>query len=297
MSAWWCWRSRFRIACALLVGLLAGAALAGCETALPPTPTLTPEPPPLEPSPTFDIRPPSAIPLDPFEADQPGVTILEAARLPADSDFVPGEDDLPPVPDDYRPQLLSLPLADGGQLVAELFVGQAGRTGVLLIGAPFDDWGGFPAQLHERGHSVLVVEARIPPLEGDVSVMLTALITLGNPQGDVVVVGAAQGADVALLGCASDPRCGTAILLSPRQQGALVAAMTDYNPRPLLLVASLDDLPALQAVEALRIAARGDVLLQPFESAGIGTQMLDSRPDLRGLITNWIDRFSARQPG
>lgn len=272
----------------VLVLITAVLLLAACDAALPaPTPTV--EIPPLAASPTFDIRPPTEIPPNVDLTPGPGMNIPEAASAPGDGVVIQPNQTVEML---YRPQILALAVS-AGNAAAELWLSDQGAPGALLVSAPQSDWMGLPAALHELGYSVLSVETPLPGSPEDLTLMLNSLITLGAVDtGRITVIGAEGGADLALLGCAVDARCATAILLSPREEQALVAVMRDYNPRPLMVVASLDDLPAMRAAEALRSAASGDTLVQPLDSVGMGTTMLARRPDLQTLIITWMNRHA-----
>lgn len=272
----------------VLVVISAAVLLAACDAALPaPTPTV--EIPPLAASPTFDIRPPTEIPPNADLTPGPGMNIPEAASAPGDGVVIQPNQTVEML---YRPQILALAVS-AGNAAAELWLSDQGAPGVLLVSAPQADWMGLPAALHELGFSVLSVETPLPGSPEDLTLMLNSLITLGAVDtGRITVIGAEGGADLALLGCAVDARCATAILLSPREEQALVAVMRDYNPRPLMIVASLDDLPSMRAAEALRSAASGDTLVQPLDSVGMGTTMLARRPDLQTLIITWMNRHA-----
>jgi hypothetical protein len=56
------------------------------------------------------------------------------------------------------------------------------------------------------------------------------------------------------------------------------------------MVASQDDTISYPAIQALQSLNRGEVLLQPFASAGRGTDILKNRPDLIDLIVAWMQR-------
>jgi hypothetical protein len=110
----------------------------------------------------------------------------------------------------------------------------------------------------------------------------------------MLTIGAGIGADTALIGCASDSRCLGAVLLSPQNAADLEAAMLDYNPRPVLLTASQEDSASLRAAERVRQTATGSALLQPFEGAGHGVQILFNRPDMVDLIREFLNTVTGR---
>ncbi|MBZ0288533.1 MAG: hypothetical protein K8I30_13030 [Anaerolineae bacterium] len=104
------------------------------------------------------------------------------------------------------------------------------------------------------------------------------------------VIGAGEGADVSLLGCADEGLCKALVLLSPSDAPGLLDAVGRYNPRPLFLTATQEDTPSFNGIAAIRGAATGPVFFQPFEKAGYGTALLDNRPDLGPLIVQWLQQ-------
>lgn len=261
-------------------------ALAGCDANIP-TATPTRDVPPLEPSPTFDIRPPTEPGPNVELTPAPGMNIPEAASAPGDGEvFAPGVSD-----GLYRPQILVVPL-EGGQADAELYQGETGAAGVLMVGVPLSDWSGLQATLHNTGFTVLSVEAAMPASNADFAAMINALVTLGGvDENRIGVIGAEMSADFVMIGCAQESRCKTAVLLSPREASALVAVMGSYNPRPLMVAASLDDIDSMLAANSLEQSATGDALIQPLDNVGRGTLMLARRPDLVNLIVTWLGRY------
>jgi hypothetical protein len=60
----------------------------------------------------------------------------------------------------------------------------------------------------------------------------------------------------------------------------------------LLVAASSEDLEAVNAAETIRRLTSA-ALIQPFENAGIGTQILTTRPDFSTLIITWLKQVAA----
>jgi hypothetical protein len=123
----------------------------------------------------------------------------------------------------------------------------------------------------------------------DLRVMLMSLSTGMALPDRLAAVGADVGADMVLMGCAAEPLCDAAVLLSPSDSTALLDAMVTYNPRPIFLTATQEDTPSFNAITALQAAsAPGATFFQPFETAGHGTALLLNRPDLGDLIIEWL---------
>ncbi len=291
-SAWWSRPAHretrdARLKC--VVWLLAVVWLSGCTGVIELIPTQTPTPDvlPLAPSPTVDIHPPTPVGQDGFESvgGVDGVNNATAAALPNFADLLPNT----PVFDPEKAQVISVPGAEGSALPAEFFAADGTPLGlVLLLGLPADDWAAFPTLLRDVGFSTLSVELRPPALDGDFSAMIDTLRGLALSEAPLIAVGSGTAADLAFTGCAAESRCAAAGLLSPQQALPLLAAAPAYGARPLLLMVSLTDSTAFGAVEALRGAVTGQVLVQPFDDSGSGAEMLIRRPDARDLIVAWL---------
>lgn len=276
------------------VFLFAVFILSACDIVFGPPPTETPTPDHIElvASPTFDIQPPTDLPNDvPLGID--GMNNPTAAAVAAHSDL---SQNVPTLDASLRPVLITLPLPSGTQLDGELWTGQSTAPGVLLLGGTFESWGGFPAILRDAGYSVISIEGE---LAGDPAANIKAIFDVmavqpGIDPARMLAIGAGLGADTALIGCASDSRCLGTVLLSPQNAADLEAAMIDYNPRPVLLTASQEDSASLRAAERVRQSATGSALLQPFEGAGHGVQILFNRPDMIDLIREFLNTVTGR---
>jgi hypothetical protein len=276
------------------VFLFAAFILSACDIAFGPPPTETPTPAHAElaASPTFDIRPPTDLPNDvPLGVD--GMNNPTAAAVAAHSDL---SSNMPTLDASRRPVLITLPLPSGVQLDGELWTGAASAPAILLLGGTFESWGGYPATLRDSGYSVVTIQG---DTGGDPAANLKAMFDVmalqpGIDPARMLAIGAGLGADAALIGCASDSRCLGAVLLSPQNAANLEAAMIDYNPRPVLLTASQEDSASLRAAERVRQSATGSALLQPFEGAGHGVQILFNRPDMIDLIRDFLNTVTGR---
>lgn len=277
--------------------LVLASALAACSTLNPtpvtPTATRALSGPTLEASPTTDVRPLQVTMAEDDIIGGVGQNIPEAAALVPDSA-------LPPVPEGTPgliagSQRVALVMPDGVQLSGDLYeavVPSGGRApGVLLIGETIAAWGDFPARLRDAGYTVLVIEGRESAgvSVSDFTVMLRALSEARtvNP-GLMAVIGAQAGADAALIGCAVDLLCDTAILISPTARDALLNVMANYNPRPLFVSFSAGDLVAGEIARLLETAATGAFQIAPVSAAGAGAPLLFGAPALTGEIGEWL---------
>ncbi len=260
---------------------------AACETVTPPTltPTTALSGPTLAASPV--IRPvlPTEIPADAIAIGQNNPT---AAALPSGGEMPPVA--LATAIPGSTHQIVQISLADGGRLEGDLYQsGDERVAGVVILATDRAAWGDFPAQVQASGLTVLVIS--LSSVE-DFQTVLQAFTAVGTVDpAHIGVVGAGETADLALLGCAADLLCDTAALLSPLAREALLNVMTAYNPRPLMVAASEDDAQSFAVAQAVQESASGEVLFQPFTSAGQGTAMLENRPDLGELVVTWLTRW------
>ena len=175
-------------------------------------------------------------------------------------------------------------LPDGGQPLRRV-------AGVLLLGGAINEWGQFPVLLRAGGYSVL--HMNLPDNGGtvnDFNSMLRALSEMGTVDpARIAVIGATLGADVGLIGCSLNELCDTIVLLSPQSRDTLLNVMITYNPRPLMLTASRED-TSYGVAQAIQNAATGEVLLQGYDNAGRGTELLTNEPNLTETIITWLNR-------
>ena len=286
----------------LLLCLIVLVLLAACDVVAPEAPTLTPtralSGPTIEPSPTvLNLMPTSAI----FGTTAPGQTIPEARSIPFNAELPPIV--MTPTGDEgFGVSSVQISLGNSEMLVGNLYENppveleqgplRQRLPGVLLIGAPLSAWGDVPAQIRDGGYTVLVVNLPGTATTANfVTVMRAFSETRSVNPGLIAVVGAGEGANLALIGCAVERLCDAAALLSPTARATLLNIIVDYNPRPLLVAASQDDTTAYETALALRDATIGTFSLQEFESAGSGTMILDQQPALVGTIIQWLGRF------
>jgi len=274
-------RSGIRICC--LCGLLlmtacddtGGASISATRTLTGPT---------IVPTEIFYPNPPTEVSFDEPDFGQSDPT---AAALPADAALPPLAvgSSAPGSPQQH----IQITAVDGTALDGDLY--QSGQTrlpGLLMIAPDRTAWGDFPMKVYEAGYTVLAVNLRENAPASDFTVMLQSLNTGEADPARLAVMGADSGADTALFGCADDLLCDAVILLSPSGDESLLSAVTRFNPRPIFLSASQDDLSSYDMVQRLQTAATGAVFMQPFTDAGHGTDMLVNRPDLGDLIIQWL---------
>lgn len=273
----------------LTVFLIFCLTLSGCDVIFGPPPTETPTPSyiDLPPSPTFDIQPPTNLPDGDVLIGMEGMNNATAAALSAETAYVPG---MATADASRRPVLIMIPLPSNAQLNAELWLTGVTAPAVILVGSTFEDWGGFPAQLRDGGYAVVTVEGG---LEGDYQANLQAVFNAvavqpGLDPARMIIVGVQGGADAGFVACAYESRCLGAILISPQAASNMESAASNYNPRSILLAASQEESASLRAADRIRQLMTGPVILQPFEGAGSGIQILYNRPDMATLILEFL---------
>ncbi|MBI1281492.1 MAG: hypothetical protein GC179_25420 [Anaerolineaceae bacterium] len=260
-----------------------------CDTLLPP-PTLTPtmliSGPTIEASPTLNFVQPTNISFD----DVVATSNATVAALAPDSVVPPALIGTPAANSLGQPVAIT---AQDGTLLNGLFFQKSDgvrRPGILMLGSDVNAWGDLPFRIFDANFTVLVMPLRQTNQQADFTVMLQALTSGDADPARLGVIGALDGADTTLIGCSADKLCDTAVLLSPSNSPAMQQAMGAFSPRTVLMVASQDDSISYPAVQALQPLNRGEVLLQPFASAGRGTDILRNRPDLIDLIVAWLQR-------
>jgi len=271
-----------------LSGVAAVLLLSACATEPPPTitPTRALSGPTLEASATVNPLPfPSPVPGEDYFSNYFDPT---AAGLPSGAQLPPEIVNTASVNQLF--QEIVLTTVDGESLFGDLYQQIDRVPGVLLLTRNRLDWGTLPQNLYQAGFTVLAMDIRSAAALDDFEVMLQALSSGIADPGRLVVIGGGQGADLALLGCATDMLCDAVGLLSPTGGQTLVNLLADYNPRPLLLSASEEDIEAFTTIQSLQTAATGEVLFQPFQGAGSGALIVQNRPDMMGLLEGWVER-------
>ena len=110
----------------------------------------------------------------------------------------------------------------------------------------------------------------------------------------VSIVGASVGSNLAIIGCANDADCVTAIALSPgidyfglRPEASVINGLSE---RSVLLVASHDDRTSANAIRQMFRNATGDVVARMYMGGAHGTQLFDNElTSVTNLILNWLD--------
>ena len=198
---------------------------------------------------------------------------------------------------------------DGLELDATFYAaeGLENASGVILLhmlGSNRTVWEavGLVDELAANGYAVLALDMRGHGDTGNAQDWVLAeddiqrvwQYFVDRPEVDeekTAVIGASIGSNMALIATANEPAIRTAILLSPGliyRGVAIESRMSDISDRPLLLVASEDDYYSEDTVLKLAETAVGETQLQLYKTAGHGTNMFTSKPDLTPLMLTWL---------
>lgn len=104
-------------------------------------------------------------------------------------------------------------------------------------------------------------------------------------------VGGSIGANLCLNVAAEDKAMVNVVMLSPglNYKGVTTPqSLKEYGNRPLLIVASEDDVGSARAATLLHERALGQVHLEMYTEAGHGTKMLNREAGLDGMIQSWL---------
>jgi hypothetical protein len=282
----------------LMYGL--GVVLLSACGAAPDAPTITPtfilSAPTLAPSPTVEILRSDQLYGDAVDPNTGsfGQNDLTAAALPSGGS-------LPPIIGATQEatgiQSVEILMADGARLTGDLYERGMNRVpGVLLVARDTTVWDVLPLSLHAAGLTVLVVRMRETPQPEDIQTLLTALSADGTVDRTrlAIISSEAYGAQ-ALDGCAQNPDCQAAVLLSPGDRSALLSALDVMQPRPIFVAVGQDDSIAYPVAVGLASAASGASKLMTYET-GRGTALLTLNAGLYDEIVTWLmTQFAAPQ--
>ncbi|MBL8153448.1 MAG: alpha/beta fold hydrolase [Anaerolineae bacterium] len=216
------------------------------------------------------------------------------------------------------PQAVQVEASDGLALVGDYFVSPSdaeARPAVLLMhmyGSERGSWSPVIPALLEAGYDVLAVDLRghgdtggaedWELAVGDVQVWLDWLRAQPGVRAEAVsTMGASVGSNLALVGCANDAQCVTAIALSPGLDFYGVKPETSVSERlrdrSALLLATQADTESAEAVRQMVMTAQGEIGARIWTGATHGTTMFTSprmRNRLIPIIVGWLDEHQPR---
>jgi pimeloyl-ACP methyl ester carboxylesterase len=206
------------------------------------------------------------------------------------------------------PIIVEVETTDGLTLVGDFYLLDPQGPTVLLLHQLYTtraSWEGLIPSLLDAGYNVLAVDLRgHGATRGgldwnravtDVQVWLDWLRSVAGVRGDAIsLIGSSMGSSLALLGCANDADCRTAIAISPgwSYQGLSVEEVftSKLGSREVFLIyAARDRWPRL-GVPKMVEAAPGQVSVQEYRGNAHGIMLLDIEGEtLIPLIIEWLD--------
>ncbi len=211
-----------------------------------------------------------------------GVTSADLASLPAGAI-------LPPAPSAESERGVSLLLDNRTTISGELYrQSSQPEPALMLLGAEISAWGPLPQQLSAAGFVVLVLQTDHLMPARQVDTMLQSLIAIqGVDAGAIGLIGEAQSADLAMLGCAVNSLCDALALFSPTSRATLMNMLPSYGERPLWLAAGRSDSQSHAAALALSQRLRGQAQFIELDH-GRGLDLLRAEPSLANQLVDWF---------
>lgn len=205
------------------------------------------------------------------------------------------------------PAPVSLTATDGVKLAAVAGVPSKATQGVVLVhmlGRSKEDWAEIAEGFYRQGVAVIALDLREHGANktgatltaehyGAMPLDVQAATGWLRSQGvqRVALVGASIGANLALRVAADDPAIASVVLLSPGldYKGLTTRdALQRYGARPILIVASSEDVYAATSARTLDSLATGEHRLEMYENAGHGTKMFSQQPSLGGTLIGFV---------
>jgi pimeloyl-ACP methyl ester carboxylesterase len=213
------------------------------------------------------------------------------------------------------PEVVKLTAADGLTLVGDFYLvpeAEGERPTVLLLHmlrSNRTSWLSFVPALIKSGYHVLAVDQRGHGQTGgdrdwaaaveDANAWMNWLREQPSVKDDSIsVIGASMGTVVALMSCANDEACVTAIALSPVDFDLPIeeAVAEGLAERSALLISGQRDRGSADAVRTLTQAATGELGIYLFSGAAHGTDMLSPRNSIAApvshMILDWLDNHT-----
>lgn len=213
------------------------------------------------------------------------------------------------------PQRIEVEAADGLVLVGDLYNAQLNvqTPAVLLLhetNGKRDNWSPLVPSLVEAGYRVLAVDLRghgesygamdWELAQDDVKVWLDWMHSQPSIRPDRIgVIGSSVGGNLALIGCALDGACATAIAISPGLDyfGLMPEqyVVDSMGTRPVLLITSRGDGRSSDAVRQMTASATGEVGSRIYMGSLHGTNLFEQeQDDLTALILYWLESHVPR---
>jgi pimeloyl-ACP methyl ester carboxylesterase len=211
---------------------------------------------------------------------------------------------------EITPQPMEAAASDGLALKGDFYTsGDAPQPAVLLMhmnGSNRQSWEPVIPDLIGAGYAVLTVDLRGFGDTGsatdwnaavaDVQTWLDWLRTQPSVRPEAIsIMGASIGSNLALVGCAADEACVTAIAISPGLDyfgvQPLEAITEGLEDRSALLIAAQRDSESRNALRAMAQEADGEIGIQLYDSSMHGTPLFNPQrigTHLRQIILAWL---------
>ncbi|MBK8020213.1 MAG: alpha/beta fold hydrolase [Chloroflexi bacterium] len=213
-----------------------------------------------------------------------------------------------------EPTRVELTAEDGLVLIGDFYTSASNQPQPALLlmhmyNGKRQDWQEWIAPLTAAGYNVLTVDLRGFGESGqrtnwelaqtDTQDWLDWLAEQTAVQEDRIgIIGASIGANLALVGCANNEACRTAVALSPGENYYDVEPMASIEAmgrRSILLVAAQLDRESATAVRAFDDGAssRTSVGLVLFSGTGHGTDLIRTKTILTPFVIDWLAQVLA----
>jgi alpha-beta hydrolase superfamily lysophospholipase len=207
----------------------------------------------------------------------------------------------------HAAETLDLTAADGTNLTALTEQSEGAKKGVVLVhmaNRHAGDWRFFAEKLARNQFLVIAPNLRghgdgedierpsaedYPQMVEDVRAAVVWLREQGATE--ISCAGAQIGANLCLQVAGEDPEIVNLALLSPglNHKGVTISsAVKNYGNRPMLVVASSEDVYATRTAVYLEEHTVGQTHVEMLEGAGTGTKMLNRDPNLSGTVLSWL---------
>ena len=213
---------------------------------------------------------------------------------------------------DAAAEIVTVQAEDGLMLVGEFYAASDDEPAPSLLlmhmlGGRRNAWQALIPLLTDAGYNVLAVDLRghgdtggaqdWQAAERDIDIWLGWLSEQPSVMPDAFgLIGGSIGSNLALIGCAYDLRCVTAVALSPGldYRGVVVdeAVLDAMAERSLLLVAAQGDQYSADSVKTLAGLSIGALGLQLYPGSTHGTHLIAAAdaPAVE-LITHWLSVY------
>jgi pimeloyl-ACP methyl ester carboxylesterase len=213
---------------------------------------------------------------------------------------------------DAAAEIVTVQAADGLMLVGEFYAASDDQPAPSLLlmhmlGGRRSAWQALVPALTDAGYNVLTIDLRghgdtggaqdWQAAERDVYTWLDWLSEQPSVLPDAfALVGGSIGSNLALIGCAYDLRCVTAVALSPGLDYRGVAVDQDVldamAERSLLLVAAQGDQYSADSVKILAGWSNGELGLQLYPGSAHGTNLVGTADaPAVNLILHWLQVY------